>query len=243
MSRSILPISGHTLSPAPAPSPASVAVPMIDLVEQYEAIRDEVNEAVERVLSTQQFVLGEEVFLFECETAADCDARDAIGCASGSDALLLSLMALDVGPGDEVITSPYTFFATGSSITRCGATPVFVDIDPATYNLDPEAVSAAVTPRTKAIIPVHLFGLCADMQPLWRIAVRHHLSIVEDAAQAIGARYAGRKAGVLGTLGCFSFFPTKNLGGAGDGGLITSDDADLTRRLRRLRVHGDAGRY
>ncbi|MGD9855780.1 MAG: DegT/DnrJ/EryC1/StrS family aminotransferase [Planctomycetaceae bacterium] len=245
MSRSILPISGHTPSPLASSAPQSSAtpVPMIDLVEQYGEIREEVREAVDRVLETQHFVLGDEVAAFEQEAARDCDARSAIGCASGSDALLLSLMALDIGPGDEVITSPYTFFATASAITRCGATPVFVDIDPATYNLDPGCVETAVSTRTRAIMPVHLFGLCANMQPLWRVAVRHHLAIVEDAAQAIGATYSGRKAGVLGTLGCFSFFPTKNLGGAGDGGLITSDDADLTRRLRRLRVHGDAGRY
>lgn len=245
MSRSILPISGHSPSHAHASSATSTLtpVPMIDLVEQYGTIRQEVRGAVDRVLDAQQFVLGDEVAAFEQEAARDCDARSAIGCASGSDALLLSLMALDIGSGDEVITSPYTFFATASSIVRCGATPVFVDIDPSTYNLDPAAVEAAVSPRTRAIMPVHLFGLCADMQPLWRIAVRYHLAIVEDAAQAIGATYEGRKAGVLGTLGCFSFFPTKNLGGAGDGGLITSDDADLTRRLRRLRVHGDAGRY
>ncbi len=235
MSRSILTMSGHSPSPAP--------VPMIDLVEQYETIRDEIHEAVNRVFATQRFVLGDEVADFEEEAAPYCDARYAIGCASGSDALLLSLMALEIGPGDEVITSPYTFFATASSITRCGATPVFVDIDPATYNLDPAAVEAAITPQTRAIMPVHLFGQCADMQPLWRLSVRHSLAIVEDAAQAIGATYSGRKAGVLGTVGCFSFFPTKNLGGAGDGGMITSDDADLARRLRRLRVHGDAGRY
>lgn len=235
MSESILPLS----SAAPAPTP----VPMIDLVEQHESIADEVRDAVEQVFATQRFVLGDEVVDFEHEVEAYCDARHAIGCASGSDALLLSLMALDIGPGDEVITSPYTFFATASSITRTGATPVFVDIDPTTYNLDPEGVEAAVSSRTRAIMPVHLFGQCADMETLWRVAVRHNLAIVEDAAQAIGATHNGRHAGVLGTLGCFSFFPTKNLGGAGDGGLITSDDPDLTARLRRLRVHGDAGRY
>jgi dTDP-4-amino-4,6-dideoxygalactose transaminase len=218
-------------------------VPLIDLVAQYEAIADELREAVERVFATQRFVLGDEVANFEEDVARYCDADYALGCASGTDALLLALMALDIGPGDEVITSPYSFFATVSSIVRTGATPVFADIDPHTFNLDPAAVEAAISPRTRAIMPVHLFGQCADMQPLWRLSVRHNLAIVEDAAQAIGATYAGRKAGVLGTLGCFSFFPTKNLGGAGDGGLITSDEADLIARLRRLRVHGDAGQY
>jgi dTDP-4-amino-4,6-dideoxygalactose transaminase len=235
MSEVILPLTPA----APPPTP----VPLIDLVEQYEAIQHEIRPAVERVFSSQRFVLGEEVTGFEQEMAAYCDARHAIGCASGSDALLLALQALNLGPGDEVITSPYTFFATGSAIERTGARTVYVDIDPATFNLDPEAVAAAITPRTRAVIPVHLFGLCADMEPLWRLSVRHHLALIEDAAQAIGATYRGRQAGVLGTIGCFSFFPTKNLGGAGDGGLMTTDDADLAARLRRLRVHGDVGRY
>ncbi|MGH7199947.1 MAG: DegT/DnrJ/EryC1/StrS family aminotransferase, partial [Planctomycetaceae bacterium] len=157
--------------------------------------------------------------------------------------LVLSLMALGVGPGDEVITTPFSFFATAGAIHRAGARPVFVDIDPASFNLDSSQVEAAVTDRTRAIMPVHLYGQCADMEPLWRVAVRKQLAIVEDACQAIGAEYRGRRAGVLGTVGCFSFFPTKNLGGAGDGGLITTDDSDLAERLRRLRVHGDAGGY
>lgn len=235
MSDAILPLSGT--------EPASVPVPMIDLVEQYEGIRDEVRAVVDEVFSTQHFVLGDQVSAFESEFEAYTDSRHAVGCASGSDALLLALKALDIGPGDEVITSPYTFFATASSIHRVGAKVVFVDIDPVTFNLDPGAVEAAITSRTKAIMPVHLFGLCADLEPLWRLSVRHNLALIEDAAQAIGARYDGRQAGVLGTIGCFSFFPTKNLGGAGDGGMITTDDSDLAARLRRLRVHGDAGRY
>ena len=218
-------------------------VPLIDLVEQYDSIRNEVRDAVDQVFESQRFVLGDEVCEFEAEVAQYCDARHAVGCASGTDALILALMSLDIGPGDEVITSPFTFFATASSIQRVGAKPVFVDIDPSTFNLDPAAVEAAVTDHTKAIMPVHLFGRCADMEPLWRTAVRHGLAIVEDAAQAIGATYRGRHAGVLGTLACFSFFPTKNLGGAGDGGMVVTDDADLAARLRRLRVHGDAGRY
>ena len=221
----------------------SQPVPLIDLVEQYDTIRDDVMEAVQRVFESQRFVLGDEVADFEKDMAEYCDARHAIGCASGTDALILALKALEVGPGDEVITSPYTFFATASSIARSGATPVFVDIDPVTYNIDPEQIEAAVTPKTRAIMPVHLFGQCAEMEPIWRIAVRHGLAVVEDACQAIGASYCGRRAGVLGTTGCFSFFPTKNLGGAGDGGLITTDDADLAARMNRLRVHGDVGGY
>ena len=222
---------------------ADAPVPLIDLVEQYETIKGEIHAAIDRTLASQRFILGDEVAEFEQEVAAYCDARHAIGCASGTDALILALMALDVGPGDEVITSPYTFFATASAIHRVGAKPVFVDIDPQTFNLNPDAVAAAITGATKAIMPVHLFGRCADMESLWRLAVRHGLAIVEDAAQAIGATYRGRHAGVLGTIGCFSFFPTKNLGGAGDGGMLTTDDPDLAARLRRLRVHGDAGRY
>lgn len=218
-------------------------VPFIDLVEQHQSITGEIQEAVQRVFGEQQFILGDEVAEFECDLAEYCDSRDAVGCASGTDALILSLLALDVGAGDEVITSPFTFFATAGAIHHVGATPVFVDIDPVSFNLDPAAVEGALTERTRAILPVHLFGQCAPMEPLWRIAVRERLSIIEDACQAIGAEYRGRRAGVLGTVGCFSFFPTKNLGGAGDGGAITTDDPDLAARLRRLRVHGDVGGY
>lgn len=233
MSQAILPMT----------SPESAPVPLIDLVEQFETQRDEILQAVERVFTKQAFILGDEVAGLEEEVATYCDSRFAIGCASGTDALILALMALDIGPGDEVITTPFTFFATASSIVRVGATPVFVDIEPTTYNLCPAAVEAAITSRTKAIMPVHLYGQCADMKPLWRVAVRHGLPIIEDACQAIGAAYDNRRTGVLGTIGCFSFFPTKNLGGAGDGGMLTTDDKDLNARLRRLRVHGDVGRY
>lgn len=239
----ILPLSRPHEVPATAPTAALAPVPLIDLVDQYHTIRPEIQEAVNRVFERQTFVLGEEVEKFEADIAQYVDARHAIGCASGTDALLLALMALGVGPGDEVITTPYSFFATASCIVRAGARPVFVDIDPVTYNLKPEAVEAAITRKTRAIIPVHLYGQCAEMDPIWRTAVHHHLAVIEDAAQAIGAGYHGRQAGVLGTMGCFSFFPTKNLGGAGDGGLITTDDRDLANRLKRLRVHGDFGGY
>ena len=248
MSDSILPLptesgsadaglAGLTTNTPPAP------VPMIDLTEQFETIRSEVEDAVLQTLASQRFVLGDAVAEFEHDVATACDATHAVGCGSGTDALILALMALDIGPGDEVITTPFSFFATASSIVRVGATPVFVDIDPVTFNLCPDEVAEAIGPRTRAIMPVHLFGQCCDMDPLWRLAVEHDLHIVEDGAQAIGASYRGRKAGVLGTIGCFSFFPTKNLGGAGDGGIMTTDDADIAARLRRLRVHGDAGGY
>ncbi|QDU44133.1 Aminotransferase [Symmachiella dynata] len=232
----ILPLRAHS-------DVVAEPVPFIDLVSQNASIAEAVQDKVAQVFASQHFVLGDEVAEFEFEVASYCDSREAIGCASGTDALLLALMALDLKPGDEVITSPYTFFATGGAIYRSGAVPVFVDIQPDCFNIDPAAVEAAITPKTRAILPVHLYGQCADMEPLWRIAVQHGLAIIEDAAQAIGSELMGRRAGVLGTMGCFSFFPTKNLGGAGDGGLITTDDADLAARLRRLRVHGDAGGY
>ncbi len=236
----ILSFSQHAHEPQCEPRQP---VPFIDLREQHQTIRDDVMQAVTRVFDSQHFILGDELSRFETECASYCDSLDAIGCASGSDALLLALMALGVGPGDEVITSPFSFFATAGSIDRVGAKPVFVDIRPQTFNMNPDLVADAVTPATKAIMPVHLFGQCVEMEPLWRIAVRHGLPIIEDAAQALGARYRGRRAGVLGTIGCFSFFPTKNLGAAGDGGLMTTDDPDLSARLRRLRVHGDVGGY
>ncbi|MCA1555772.1 MAG: DegT/DnrJ/EryC1/StrS family aminotransferase [Acidobacteria bacterium] len=218
-------------------------VPLLDLKQQHAALREELRAATERVIDSQQFVLGEEVRLLEEEVARYSQAKHAVGCASGSDALLLALMALDIKAGDEVITTPFSFFATASSITRTGARPVFVDIEPRTYNLDPSLVEAVITERTRAIMPVHLYGQCVEMDALLEIAARHELPVIEDAAQAIGAEDAGRRAGSLGRVGCFSFYPTKNLGGAGDGGMLTTGNDALAARLRRLRVHGGATEY
>ncbi|MCM3871772.1 MAG: DegT/DnrJ/EryC1/StrS family aminotransferase [Pyrinomonadaceae bacterium] len=218
-------------------------VPLLDLRAQHESLRGELLAAMERVMDSQQFVLGPEVQAFEEEMAQYTKTRHAIGCASGSDALLLALLALGVGTGDEVITSPFTFFATAGAIARSGARPVFVDIDPHTYNIDPAQVEAAITPRTRAIMPVHLYGQCADMTPLLDIGARRNLPLIEDAAQAIGSEDRGRTAGSMGLIGCFSFYPTKNLGGAGDGGLLTTNDEELCRRLKALRVHGGTTEY
>lgn len=232
-----------SLSHPRATSTETQPVPFIDLVAQYQTIRDEVKEAVDRCFESQTFILGDEVAALEQEIAAYCDAEYAIGCASGTDALILALLAAGVQPGDEVITSPFTFFASAGAIHRVGAIPVLVDIEAESFNLDPEKVEKAITSRTAAIMPVHIFGQCAEMEPLWRLSAAYDIPIIEDAAQAIGAEYRGRRTGVLGSIGCFSFFPTKNLGGAGDGGIMTTDDADLAARLKRLRVHGDLGGY
>ncbi|WP_010584262.1 DegT/DnrJ/EryC1/StrS family aminotransferase [Schlesneria paludicola] len=218
-------------------------VPFIDLVPQFNAMSAEIMSVVEKVFTEQKFILGDEVANLETEIAQYCDARHAIGCNSGTDALIIALQALGIGEGDEVITTPFSFFATASSICRAGATPVFVDIEPDSFNIDPRAIEEAITPRTRAIMPVHLFGQCCDMESIWRLAQKHDLHIVEDACQAIGSEYQGRRAGVLGSVGCFSFFPTKNLGGAGDGGMMTTDDPEVAQRLKRLRVHGDIGQY
>ena len=218
-------------------------VPLLDLSRQHAALRDGLHASVARVLDSQQFVLGEEVRLLEEGVAAYCGARHAVGCASGTDALLLALMALDVGAGSEVVTTPYSFFATAGAVWRAGARPVFADIDPRTYNLDPERIEAAITPRTRALMPVHLYGQCAEMDAVAEIARRHNLVVVEDAAQAIGAEDASRRAGTMGAAGCFSFYPTKNLGAAGDAGMVTTDDDEVAARLRRLRVHGGETEY
>ena len=217
--------------------------PLLDLKAQYRTIREEIRVAIERVLESQQFILGPEVEALEDEVAAYSGCRYGVGVSSGTDALLVALMAMDIQPGDEVITSPYTFFASVGSIVRLGARPVFVDIDPLTYNLDPAHIEAVITPRTRAIIPVHLFGQMADLDPMLEIATRHNVLLIEDAAQAIGAEYRGKRAGSLGHCGCFSFFPSKNLGGYGDGGMVTTNDAQLARRVRQLRSHGEQSRY
>ncbi len=227
----------------PAATAVKPAFPFLDLKAQYANIRDEVNSAVESVFESQIFIMGPEVSAFEEEVKGQVGCEYVFGCASGSDALLLALMALGVGPGDEVITVPFTFVATVGAIARLHARTVFVDIDPVTFNLDPKKLERAITSRTKAIIPVHLFGLCADMDAILEIASKRGIPVVEDAAQAIGARIGDRVAGSMGTFGCFSFFPSKNLGGAGDGGLITTNDAELAAKLKLLRNHGSKTKY
>jgi dTDP-4-amino-4,6-dideoxygalactose transaminase len=218
-------------------------VPLLDLQAQYAGIRDEALAAIARVCDSQRFIMGPEVEALERELAAMLHIRHAVGVSSGTDALLLALMALKIGPGDEVVTSAYSFFATAGSIARLGARPAFVDIDPVTFNLNPALVDAACTPSTKAVIPVHLYGLMADMPPLMQIAERRHLRVVEDAAQAIGAQRDGSYAGTVGDAGCFSFFPSKNLGAFGDAGLVTTNDETLDGALRLLRMHGAQPKY
>jgi dTDP-4-amino-4,6-dideoxygalactose transaminase len=218
-------------------------VPLLDLKEQNLALRPEIEAALGRVLDSNGFILGAEVAALEKELAEYCDVKYAIGCASGSDALLLALMALDIGPGDEVITTPYSFFATVSSITRLGAKPVFVDIDPKTYNFDVSQIEEKITSKTKAIEPVHLYGQSVDMRALTEISQKHGIPIVEDAAQAIGADDDGRRVGSIGEIGCFSFYPSKNLGGMGDGGFLTTNNDALADKLLALRVHGSHEKY
>jgi dTDP-4-amino-4,6-dideoxygalactose transaminase len=218
-------------------------IPLLDLKAQFQPLRTEIMAAVQTVCDEQGFILGPRVVAFEESLAKYVGARYAIGCASGSDALLLSLMAMGVGQGDEVITVPFTFFATAGAVSRLGAKPVFIDIQPDTFNLDPTQLERAVTSRTKAIIPVHLFGQCADMPAINQIAKAKRLHVIEDACQAIGAGQSGQRAGVLGDTACFSFFPSKNLGGFGDGGMITTNDQGLADALAMLRVHGSRVRY
>jgi len=218
-------------------------VPLLDLKIQNESLRPEIDEAIKKVLDSNGFILGTEVHALEKELAEYCRTEYAIGCASGTDALLLALMALDISDGDEVITTPYSFFATVSSITRLGAKPVFVDIDPQTYNLDVSQIEAKITEKTKAIQPVHLYGQCADMKDLREISQKYNVPLVEDAAQAIGAEDAGERAGAMSQIGCFSFYPSKNLGGMGDGGFMTTNDEYLAKKLFALRVHGSEERY
>ena len=221
-----------------------IKVPLLDLQAQYVAIRWETRQAIDRVCDSQKFILGPEASALEQEIADFCEAAHAVGVSSGTDALLIALMAVDVGPGDEVITSPFTFFATAGVIARLGARPVFVDIQENSFNLDPSEITAKVTKRTKAILPVHLFGRCADMPRLLEIARSNNLLVIEDAAQAIGAHdESGTRAGAFGHAGCFSFFPSKNLGAFGDGGMVVTNDKDLAMKLSVLRVHGGEPKY
>ncbi|MEE8452521.1 MAG: DegT/DnrJ/EryC1/StrS family aminotransferase [Thermoguttaceae bacterium] len=218
-------------------------VPLLDLGRQNAELKDEIAARLARVYDSGAFVLGPEVTELEKNVAAYCQTAHAVGCASGSDALLLALMAYEIGPGDEVILPSFTFFATASAVTRLGATPIFADIDPETFNIDPAAVERSLSPAVQAIIPVHLFGQCARMDALHGISKATGIPIIEDAAQAIGAEWDGRRAGSLGQIGCLSFYPTKNLGGAGDGGMLTTNCDELADRLRLLRGHGMRPRY
>ena len=219
-------------------------VPLLDLKAQYAGIRSEILETIERVCESQLFILGPEVAALEEEVARYCGVQFAVGVSSGTDALLAALMAIGLKAGDEVITTPYSFFATAGVVARLGARTVFVDIEPESFNIDSRAVAEKITPRTRAILPVHLFGRCADLEPLLDAARQRDIAVIEDAAQAIGARDCrGRQAGTTGAIGCFSFFPSKNLGAFGDGGMVVTGDAELAERLRVLRVHGSKPKY
>lgn len=222
---------------------AMMKVPLLDLKAQYRTIRDEVLSVTKDLFETQLFILGKHVEELEEAIARYCQVKCAVGVSSGTDALLISLMAAGIGPGDEVITSPYTFFATVGSIVRAGATPVFVDIEEDTYNINPEAIREKITSRTRAIIPVHLYGQCCNMEPILQLASAHDIVVIEDAAQAIGAEYEDRRAGCMGDMGCFSFFPSKNLGAFGDGGVVTTSSDALCEKLKILRVHGSHPKY
>jgi dTDP-4-amino-4,6-dideoxygalactose transaminase len=219
------------------------AVPLCDLLTQYQELRPQLEAALERVLASGQVILGPEVAALEHEVARCCGVGFGVGCGSGTEALSLALHGLEIGPGDEVIVPTFTFFATAGSVCRTGARPVFVDIDPVTYNLDPAEVESRITPRTRAILAVHLFGQCAEMEPLWRVAEKHDLVIVEDAAQAFGSEYQAKRAGSLGSIGCLSFYPTKNLGAYGDAGMVVTCDPEWADRMRCLRVHGMEPKY
>lgn len=220
-----------------------MGVPLLDLQAQYKPIREDILAAMARVADSQYFIGGPEVEAFEREIAADIGVAQAVGLSSGTDALLVALMALGIGPGDEVITPTFSFFATAGCVSRVGAVPKLVDIDPLTYNVDAAAVASAITARTKAIIPVHLYGQCAEMDPILEVARQRGIAVIEDAAQAIGATYKGRQAGTMGGVGCFSFFPSKNLGAFGDAGLLTTNDEALAHEVRLLRNHGAEPKY
>jgi dTDP-4-amino-4,6-dideoxygalactose transaminase len=236
-------LANFTPGITPAAAAATMPVPLLDMRRQYEPLKEQILSAIASVCESGRFVLGPDCEQLETALAKYCHTDHAIACASGSDALLLALMAYDIGRGDEVIMPTYTFFATAGAVWRVGAKPVFVDLDPATYNIDPAKIEAAITPATKAIIPVHLYGQCADMDAINAIAKKYQLPVIEDAAQAIGAEYRGKRAGSLGDVGCISFYPTKNLGGFGDGGAMVTNNAELAERLKLLRVHGMQPRY
>jgi len=230
-------------SSRPRTKAKSQPVPLLDLKAQYASLREELRAAIDRVAESQSFIFGPEVEELEKEVAEYSQCEFGIGVSSGSDALLVTLMAIGIKPGDEVITTPYTFFATAGAVSRLGAQPVFVDIDPLAYNIDPAKIEAAITDKTRAIIPVHLYGQMADMDPIMEVAARHNLYVIEDAAQAIGAEYKGRRAGSIGHFGCFSFFPSKNLGGFGDGGMVTANEARLADTVKLLRNHAYQPKY
>ena len=225
------------------PVKAMMQVPLLDLKAQYADIKGDLDQAVHRVLDSARFIGGPEVSGLEEEVARYCRTAHAIACASGTDALLLALRGLDIGPGDEVVTSAFSFFASAGTVANVGARPVFVDIDPRTFNLDPHRLEAAITPLTKAVVAVHLFGQCCDLTAVKAVCDKHQLFLIEDAAQAIGSEWEGRRAGSVGDLGAFSFFPSKNLGAAGDGGLMTAQDLALAERVRLLREHGAKPKY
>ena len=222
---------------------STLNIQMVDLVTQYKKIKPEIDDAIHRVLDSGHYILGKEVGEFEVAAAKYLGTRHAIGCASGTDALQVALMALGVGPGDEVITTPFTFVATAETIALLRATPVYVDIDPQTYNIDASLLEAAITPRTKAILPVHLYGHAADMDAIMNVAGKHGIPVIEDAAQAMGADYKGRKVGGIGAMGCISFFPSKNLGAFGDAGMVVTNDDQLADKVRVIIMHGSRKRY
>ncbi|HYN41685.1 MAG TPA: DegT/DnrJ/EryC1/StrS family aminotransferase [Thermoanaerobaculia bacterium] len=223
--------------------PLAVPVPLLDLKKQYATLRDEIRKATDELFESQGFILGPKVEAFEKAIATYVGAKHAIGMSSGTDAQLAAMMALGIGPGDDVVTSPYSFFSTAGAVVRLGARPVFCDIDPATCNVDPEKLAKAITPKTKAIQPVHLYGQCADMDPILTVAKAKGIPVIEDACQSLGAAYKGRKAGSMGEFGAFSFFPSKNLGGFGDGGMVTTNDDGFAATLRAIRMHGETSRY
>ncbi|HQR44989.1 MAG TPA: DegT/DnrJ/EryC1/StrS family aminotransferase [Thermoanaerobaculia bacterium] len=224
-------------------APAAVAVPLLDLKKQYATIREEVRRTADEVFESQYFILGPRVEAFEKAVAAYVGTKHAVGMSSGTDAQLAAMMALRIGPGDDVVTSPYTFFSSAGAIARLGARPVFCDIDPATFNVDPVKLANAITPKTKAIQPIHLYGQCADMDPIVEVARKKGIPVIEDACQSLGAAYRGKKAGSMSAFGCFSFFPSKNLGAFGDGGMVTTDDDATAQSLRAMRMHGETSRY